>query len=81
MNNQSGLLPKNHKELKFPLNIFLVIISISIVVICVLAYNFHLGYKMSAKFSPLVDATMEIKLETTLAHLNSIDGLSSLYFL
>jgi hypothetical protein len=59
----------NHKELKFPLNIFLIIISISLVVIGIVAYSFHLGYKMSAKFSPLVHAAMEIKLETTTAHL------------
>ena len=69
MVNQSGLPPNKHKELKFPLNIFLVIILISLVMIGILAYSFHLGYKMSAKFSPLVDATMEIKLETTTAHL------------
>jgi hypothetical protein len=69
MDNQSGLPPNNQKELKFPLNIFLVIISISLVMIGVVAYSFQLGYKMSVKFSPLVDATMEIKLETTTAHL------------
>ena len=69
MDNQSGLPPNNHKELKFPLNIFLVIISISLFVIGVVAYSFQLGYKMSTKFSSLVDATMEIRLETTTAHL------------
>lgn len=63
-------LPLNNQKIfQFPVTIFLVIITISIIVIGVVAYSFHLGYRMSAKFSPLVDATMEIRLETTTAHL------------
>jgi hypothetical protein len=69
MDNQSHFLPKNQKELKRPLNIFIAIISISLVMIGIVAYSFQLSYKMSSGFSPLVDATMEIKLETTTAHL------------
>jgi hypothetical protein len=68
MDNQSGS-HRNHEGLTFPLNVFLIIIFISIGVICVVAYSFQVGYQMSAKYTPLVDATMEIKLEATTAHL------------
>ena len=69
MDNRLGLPLDNHKEFKFPLNLFFVIISISTLIIGVVVYSFQVGYKMSVEFSPLVDAAMEIKLETTTAHL------------
>ena len=65
----SHLPKKNHNEFKLPLNLFIAIIALSVVIIGIVAYSFQLGYKMSVKFSPLVDASMEIKLEATTAHL------------
>lgn len=69
MDNQSEPLLTAHETLNFPAYTFLVIITFSLIMISVVAYSFHLGFKMSKQFPPLVDATMEIKLETTTAHL------------
>jgi len=69
MDNKPALLASDHKALHFPVNIFLIIFFVSIVMICAVAYSFHLGYKMSANFSPLIDASMEIQLEATTGHL------------
>lgn len=57
------------EELKFSLKIFLIVISISIILLSVVAYSFKISYEMSNKFTPLIDATMEIRLEATTAHL------------
>jgi hypothetical protein len=35
----------------------------------VISYSFYIGYQMTAKYAPLTDAAMEIKLETAMAHL------------
>jgi hypothetical protein len=35
----------------------------------IVAYGFHMGIRMASRYSPLVDAAMEIKLEATTAHL------------
>lgn len=39
------------------------------VVIGVMFYSFHIGARMAAIYSPLVDAAMEIRLEATTSHL------------
>lgn len=69
MARESKFFPNKHSEFKFPLKIFLSLVFLSLVMIGVVAYYFNVGYEMSVKFSPLVDAAMEIKLETTIAHL------------
>ncbi len=38
-------------------------------VVSIILFGFGKGIEMTAKYSPLVDAAMEIKLETTIAHL------------
>lgn len=61
--------PASQKGLSFHAGIFVLIIAVSLLVLAVVAYSFQLGYRMGGEFSPLVDATMEIKLEATAAHL------------
>lgn len=53
----------------FPWRIGLVVLVLSVTMIGVLSHSFHTGYTMTARTAPLIDATMEIKLEATLAHL------------
>ncbi len=43
--------------------------GVGFVVIGILAYGFYTGDRMSRMYAPLVDAAMEIKMETTTAHL------------
>jgi hypothetical protein len=69
MHTKSSTPANDRIEVRFPLHIFVTIILISLAIVIVVTYCFNLGYKMSAKFSPLVDAAMEIKLEATTAHL------------
>jgi diguanylate cyclase (GGDEF)-like protein len=42
---------------------------VTAVVISIVTYSFNTGYDMTSKYAPLVDATMEIKIETTTARL------------
>lgn len=47
---------------------FLITVAIIIVIVS-MAYSFYSSSRMITKYSPLIDATMEIKLEATTAHL------------
>lgn len=47
----------------------MLIIVTLFVALSTITYLFNIGYSMSAKYAPLVDAVMEIKLEATTAHL------------
>ncbi len=44
-------------------------IAFLVVIISIITYSFFLGHQMTAKYAPLADASMEIKLEVTTAHL------------
>lgn len=48
---------------------YLSLVVISVIVLLILAYSFYMSDKMINRYSPLVDAAMEIKLEATTAHL------------
>ncbi|MGB3209691.1 MAG: ATP-binding protein [Desulforhopalus sp.] len=50
-------------------NRYLIIGLVAIIIFVSLAYSFYSSSRMIGKYSPLVDATMEIKLEATSAHL------------
>lgn len=54
---------------RYPWIVILIIIFMSLVSTSVIYYSFYLGHKMTAKYSVLVDATMEAKVEITNAHL------------
>ena len=41
----------------------------AIIIFASMAYSFYSSSRMISKYSPLIDATMEIKLEATTAHL------------
>ncbi|MCW8896265.1 GGDEF domain-containing protein [Sulfurimonas sp.] len=43
--------------------------TITLVVALMITHNFHIGYDMTSKYTPLIEAAAEIKLETTTAHL------------
>ncbi|NOR75005.1 MAG: PAS domain S-box protein [Draconibacterium sp.] len=51
---------------KFYLSVFT---ALSIIIIGVISYSYRIGNLMVTTYTPLIDATMEIKLETTTAHL------------
>lgn len=48
---------------------YLLIAIVGIIVTSMVAYSFHIAVRTSAKYAPLIDAAMEIKLEATTAHL------------
>ncbi|MFQ5715924.1 MAG: sensor histidine kinase, partial [Nitrospinales bacterium] len=48
---------------------YLLISVVGIIVTGMIAYSFHKGVRLSARYAPLVDAAMEIKLEAAMAHL------------
>lgn len=54
---------------KYPWIVLLTIVFISTVSIGAIYYSFNLGQKMTAKYSILLDATMEAKLNLTTSHL------------
>lgn len=52
-----------------PWRIHLLIILVGLTTIGVVSYGFYTGNRMNRVYAPLVDATMEIKLAATTAHL------------
>lgn len=70
MIEKSLQLPRiNHEDFQFPLKIFLATTLLVFIFLAILWFSFYFNYRISSKFSPLVDAAMEIKLEATTAHL------------
>ena len=57
------------KSTSTKLKIIISTLSALILTTSILTYNFNLGYEMTSKYTPLIDAAMEIKLEATTAHL------------
>lgn len=53
----------------FTYKLIFIMLVLVITVISIITYNFNTGYTMTSKYTPLIYATMEIKLETTAAHL------------
>tara|TARA_R110001583_G_scaffold194591_1_gene365866 strand:- start:440 stop:4045 length:3606 start_codon:yes stop_codon:yes gene_type:complete len=49
--------------------ILFISISVTLLTIAIVYYSFNTGRNIAERYSPLVDATMEIKLEATTAHL------------
>jgi len=54
---------------RFRLRRYLLLVSVTIIIVTAMLYSFYSSSQMINKYSPLVDATMEIKLEATTAHL------------
>ncbi len=63
--NVTGRLPSP----PIPWHIYLLVGTMGLVLAGVVGYGLYTGNQMSAMHAPLVDATMEIKLEATTAHL------------
>ena len=49
--------------------ILAVVMLVSLLFLAILGYSFRSGHQMVSKYTPLIDAAMEIRLEATLAHL------------
>ena len=49
--------------------ILVVIVLATLLFLSVLGFSFRTGHHMVTKYTPLIDAAMEIRLEATLAHL------------
>lgn len=62
-----NFISKTIKSFKIKFIIFMS--TITAVLFFMITHNFHTGYDMTSKYTPLVDAAMEIKLEATTAHL------------
>ena len=59
-----------HLKIRFPLKRFItLIVAIGALVIAMIAYSAETGLRMSQRYTPLIDAAMEIKLEATTAYL------------
>ena len=61
-------LPIPNKGYCFPGHLYLLITSIGLFVVGIMGHGYGLGNHMILKYTPLVDAAMEIKLEATAAH-------------
>jgi K+-sensing histidine kinase KdpD len=48
---------------------FTSIVLLTIIIITIMGYSYYLGNRMATVYTPQIDAAMEIKLETTIAHL------------
>jgi diguanylate cyclase (GGDEF)-like protein/PAS domain S-box-containing protein len=49
--------------------IIFIAISVTLFIMAIVYYSFYIGRGIAERYTPLVDATMEIKLEATTAHL------------
>ena len=68
-NSLHSSLPET-KHVRLPLKRILALICfVGAFVIALLAYSLNTGLRMSERYSPLIDAAMEIKLEATTGHL------------
>ena len=68
---------EDNKKARLPLKRMLAFIGIvGTLIITLLAYSLNTGLRISERYSPLVDATMELKLEATTAHLMYEEMLS-----
>jgi len=52
-----------------PWHLYIIVLSVGAIIIGLMSYGFYLGNHSTAKYTPLIDATMEIKLEAMTAHL------------
>ncbi|MBW8002358.1 MAG: PAS domain S-box protein [Planctomycetes bacterium] len=57
------------KELPIPYKVYLLIGFVTLLVVVTIAYSLFTANRMAAKYAPLVDAAMEIKLEASTSHL------------
>ena len=48
---------------------YFLIALVTVIIVSAMVYSFYTSSRMINKFSPLVDASMEIKVEATTAHL------------
>ena len=66
--NLAGLV-KNNWMSNIPWRLHAVVSIVGLLIIVLMSYGFYLGNYAAEKDTPLIDATMEIKLEATTAHL------------
>ncbi len=59
----------NNEQVSYKFRLAVITSLILAVVVFVTIYSFSIGSRMTLKYTPLIDAAMEIKLEATMAHL------------
>lgn len=57
------------QQMKFPWSLYSGIFVMGLIIVCAMVFSFLVGKKMIEKYTPLIDAVMEIRLEATTAHL------------
>ena len=77
LNDQNTSLKKyKSKYLLRKRSYFTVIITLTVLIIGIMGYSYYVGKHMATVYTPLIDVTMEIKLESTIAHLKFEEILS-----
>ena len=61
--------PENFPDFRFPWRGFWIVAVTALVTVSMILVSARTGHHMTAKYAPLVDAAMEMRLEATLAHL------------
>ncbi len=67
--NTSSSLSVNNWIKNLPWRLQLIVITIGLLIVATISYGFITGNYTLKKYTPLIDASMEIKLEITTAHL------------
>lgn len=57
------------QRLPIPWHVYLLVGFIAVLIVTMMVYSLRIGNRTATKYTPLVDATMEIQYETVLAHL------------
>lgn len=67
--NASANLSIDNWVRNIPWRLHIIVTSIGLFIILTVSYGFNISYNMVEKYTPLIDAAMEVKLEVTTAHL------------
>ncbi len=67
--NDPKVSSETNRDKQIPFRLYGLIVASGALVLGIMGYGFFLGNHMIKKYTPLVDAAMEIKLEATSAHL------------
>jgi hypothetical protein len=69
LKKQFSSFSSSDDNLRTPWKLNFLISCVGVFIVIAMVYGFYLGNQMVVKYTPLVDAAMEIKLEATTAHL------------
>ncbi len=70
MGNRSSSIAIVNKKITFiPIHLFVLIGFVGILTVLIVGFGFYIGQRIITDYTPQIDASMEIKIEVTLAHL------------